>query len=96
MDYLYNPSRDIQAVSQVCLPTLGMILESGEVPQDSGELLYNDVENPDAVIGLMRDNFDIADASRIAEAVSVETPAPAPAPSPEPTPAPAPAPAGDK
>lgn len=91
MDYLYNPTRDIQAVSQVCLPTLGMILESGEVPQDSGEVLYNDVENPDAVIGLMRDNFDIADASRIAEAVSVEAPAPAPTPSP----APAPASAGD-
>lgn len=74
MDYLYNPTRDIQAVSQVCLPTLGMILESGEVPQDSGEVLYNDVENPDAVIGLMRDNFDIADASRIAESVAVEAP----------------------
>lgn len=92
MDYLYNPTRDIQAVSQVCLPTLGMILESGEVPQDSGEVLYNDVENPDAVIGLMRDNFDIADASRIAESVSVEAPGPAPVP----TPAPSPAPAGDK
>lgn len=95
MDYLYNPTRDIQAVSQVCLPTLGMILESGEVPQDSGEVLYNDVENPDAVIGLMRDNFDIADASRIAEAVSVEAPAPVPTSSPAPSPAPAPASAGD-
>lgn len=92
MDYLYNPTRDIQAVSQVCLPTLGMILESGEVPQDSGEVLYNDVENPDAVIGLMRDNFDIADASRIAEAVSVETSVTPPAAPPATPPAP---PAGD-
>lgn len=95
MDYLYNPTRDIQAVSQVCLPTLGMILESGEVPQDSGEVLYNDVENPDAVIGLMRDNFDIADASRIAETVSVETPASSSASAPASTTASAPAPAGD-
>lgn len=91
MDYLYNPTRDIQAVSQVCLPTLGMILESGEVPQDSGEVLYNDVENTDSVVGLMRDNFDIADASAIAEAMSLTPPEPAP----EPAPAPAPAPAGD-
>ena len=91
MDFIFNPERDIQSVSQVCLPTLGQILESGIVPQDSGEVLYNDVENPDSVVGLMRDNFDLADASRIAESVAVVPPAPAP----EPAPAPAPAPAGD-
>ena len=57
------------------------------MPQDAGEPIYNEVENPDAVVGLMRDNFDIADASRIAETLSVETPSPAPASSPETAPA---------
>ena len=33
MDYIFNPERDIQAVSQVCLPTLGQIMESGIMPQ---------------------------------------------------------------
>lgn len=79
MDYIYNPVRDIQAVSQVCLPTLGQIIESGIMPQDAGEPIYNEVENPDAVVGLMRDNFDIADASRISEAISTSVAEPAPA-----------------
>ena len=87
MDYIFNPERDIQSVSQVCLPTLGQIMESGIMPQDAGEPMYNEVENPDAVVGLMRDNFDIADASRIAESLTVETPAPAPVSAPEPVPA---------
>lgn len=95
MDYIYNPVKDIQAVSQVCLPTLGQIMDSGIMPQDVGEPVYNEVENPDAVVGLMRDNFDIADASRIAEAVAVESPAPAIASTPASDPAPAPASAGD-
>ena len=82
MDYIFNPDRDIQAVSQVCLPTLGQIMESGIMPQDAGEPLYNEVENPDAVVGLMRDNFDIADASRIAEAISTSVAEPAPPSSP--------------
>ena len=82
MDYIYNPDRDIQAVSQVCLPTLGQIMESGIMPQDAGEPTYNEVENPDNVVGLMRDNFDIADASRIAEAISVKVSEPAPPASP--------------
>ncbi len=91
MDYIFNPQRDIQSVSQVCLPTLGQIMETGIMPQDVGEPTYNEVENPDNVVGLMRDNFDIADASRIADSLTVESPAPAPASAP----APAPAPAGD-
>lgn len=87
MDYIFNPDRDIQAVSQVCLPTLGQIMESGIMPQDAGEPMYNEVENPDAVVGLMRDNFDIADASRIAEAISVKSAEPAPPASADPAPA---------
>ena len=78
MDYIFNPNRDIQAVSQVCLPTLGQIMESGIMPQDAGEPVFNEVENPDAVVGLMRDNFDIADASRISEAISTTVAEPAP------------------
>ena len=74
MDLIFNPSRDIQAVSQVCLPSLGQIMESGIIPQDAGEILYNDVENPDSVVGLMRDNFDFADAARIAESVTIQDP----------------------
>ena len=70
MDFIFNPERDIQSVSQVCLPTLGQILESGIVPQDSGEVLYNDVENPDSVVGLMRDNFDLADAQDLGSCIS--------------------------
>lgn len=78
MDYIFNSDRDIQAVSQVCLPTLGQIMESGIMPQDAGEPVYNEVENPDAVVGLMRDNFDIADASRIAEAITTKVSEPVP------------------
>lgn len=84
MDYIFNPVRDIQAVSQVCLPTLGQIMESGIMPQDAGEPTYNEVENPDNVVGLMRDNFDIADASRIAEAITTKVSEPAPPASPAP------------
>lgn len=87
MDYIFNSERDIQAVSQVCLPTLGQIMESGIMPQDAGEPVYNDVENPDAVVGLMRDNFDIADASRIAEAITTKVSEPAPPAPAEPAPA---------
>lgn len=87
MDYIFNPVRDIQAVSQVCLPTLGQIMESGIMPQDAGEPIYNEVENPDAVVGLMRDNFDIVDASRIAEAITTKVSEPAPPASADPVPA---------
>lgn len=93
MDLCFNPERDIQTVSQVCMPSLGQILESGIIPQDAGEVLYNDVENPDSVVGLMRDNFDLADAARIAESITIQEPiSSAPSAS---APAPASASAGD-
>lgn len=82
MDLFFNPERDIQSVSQVCMPTLGQILESGVIPQDAGEVLYNDVENPDSVVGLMRDNFDLADAARIAETIAIQDPTPPTPPAP--------------
>ena len=84
MDLFFNPERDIQAVSQVCMPTLGQILESGIIPQDAGEVLYNDVENPDSVVGLMRDNFDLADAARISEVIAIQDSTPPTSPTPTP------------
>lgn len=64
-ELVYNPICDLNPVSQIALPTLGEILSSGIVPADAGELLYNDVDNPSDVLGLLRDNFDIADAQRV-------------------------------
>ena len=60
----YNPTRDYQEVESGLAVDLNDALRTGVVPSSSSPLDSNGIDDPENIIGVMRDKFDIIDAQR--------------------------------
>lgn len=61
----YNPDRDIEKVISGLSPDINDMLRTGVVFSGSVDAPDNGIEDPAAVIGLVRDEFAAIDAMRI-------------------------------
>lgn len=60
----FNPVRDYQEVESGLAVDLNDALKTGVIPSASSPLDSNGIDDPENVIGVMRDKFDIIDAQR--------------------------------
>lgn len=71
----YNPLKDVMEV----IPDLGVdiddMLQTGIVKNSSETLDNNGIDNPDMIVGRIRDGFDALDAARIIKKYGKKSPA---------------------
>lgn len=60
----YNSKRDYQEVESGLAVDLNDALKTGVIPSTSSPLDSNGIDDPENIIGVMRDKFDIIDAQR--------------------------------
>ena len=62
--YAFNPKRDVKDVESGLAVNVDDMLRSGIVKDSSGDLSNNRIDDPNNVIGLVRDEFAAIDAQR--------------------------------